>query len=194
MPQGIKERKNVLMFISSIKTLCTPGWQCSLHEAYMTSVLSGKYGNMAGAEKDQNDSSPQRGTCYLAALSKGMLSPGWKGSSRAFSANVGTCHIFCCNDGSDPELSANLDTGQLVSQPGCGIVFSPTAVAKHWCCKPGKVDLRMWFMDSWEIGYLVSNSLMVVLEKTSSMSQRDVVSNWCFWLSIDSTNNFVKCL
>ena len=158
----------------------------------MTSVLSGKYGNMAGAEKDQNDSSPQRGTCYLAALSKGMLSPGWKGSSRAFSANVGTCHIFCCNDGSDPELSANLDTGQLVSQPCCGIVFSPTAVAKHWCCKSVKVDIIGCEIK--EIGYLVSNSLMVVLEKTSSMSQRDVVSNCCFWLSIDSTNNFVKCL
>ena len=110
----------------------------------MTSVLSGKYGNMAGAEKDQNESSPQRGTYYLAALSKGMLSPGWKGSSRAFRAKVGTCRIFCLTRGWT--LSANLNTGQLVSQPGCGIVFSPTAVAKHWCCKSGKVDVRsrMW--------------------------------------------------
>ena len=41
-------------------TLCTPGWQRSLHEAYMSSVLSGKYGNMARAENDQNESSPQR--------------------------------------------------------------------------------------------------------------------------------------
>ena len=156
----------------------------------MTSVLSGKYSNMAGAERDQNDFSPQRGSCYLAALSKGMLSPGWKGSSRAFRAKVGTCRIFCLNRGCT--LSANLNTGQLVSQPGCGIVFSPTAVAKHWCCKSVKVDIIGCEIK--EIGYLVSNSLMVVLEKTSSMSQRDVVSNCCFWLSTDSTNNFVKCL
>ena len=69
----------------------------------MTSMLSGKYGNMARAEKDQDESSSERGTCYLAALSKGMLSPGWKGSSRAFSANVGTCHI-CCHDGSEMDF------------------------------------------------------------------------------------------
>ena len=31
----------------------------------MTSVLSGKYGNMARAEKDQNESSSERGTCYI---------------------------------------------------------------------------------------------------------------------------------
>ena len=31
----------------------------------MTSVLSGKYGNMAGAEKDQDESFPQHGTRYI---------------------------------------------------------------------------------------------------------------------------------
>ena len=70
----------------------------------MSSVLSGKYGNMARAEKDQNESSSKRGTCYLAALSKGMLSPGWKGSSRAFRAKVGTCHISSLSDGTKMDL------------------------------------------------------------------------------------------
>ena len=32
----------------------------------------------------------------------------------------------------------NLNTGQFVSQPGCSIVFLPTAVAKHGGCESGK--------------------------------------------------------
>ena len=89
-------------------------------------------------------------------------------------------------------MSQNLDTGQFVSQPGCPIVFLPTAVAKHRCCESGgdnhHIELHLGDPN------LVSNSLMVVLEKTSSMSQRLLFSNCCFWLSIESTSNFVKWL
>ena len=173
-------------------------------------MLSGKDGYMAWAKKLKISSKShfqkatlqhfQKGCCRQVEMGHPVHSELRWAPGRLVVMNIvgaATWSILWTNVLSTLKLwrmrSQNLNTGQFVSQSSCPIVFLPTAVAKHRCCESGCVNHHT-FEPPLGPSNLVSNSLMVVLEKTWSMSQRGLFSNCCFWLSIESTSNFVRCL
>ena len=134
----------------------TPCWKSTLHETNVSTVLSGEDGHMAGAERFKGESwtlsqksTSQRfrkGCCRQVGKDHQVRSeprwePGWDHHENIMEDFLG---------------EQNLNTGQFVSQPGCSIVFLPTAVAKHGGCEPGKgwhcIELLMrltWCQTPW---------------------------------------------